>query len=211
MLDWKPSVESRRRSQTSWVFSRITGVLDKCSVIGFRHFEAVSFRGNPIRRRCCVLESIDCNTVIDHPENTCGGLYLKTFNLFISHSWSYSTAYDNLVNLLNERTYFSYRNYSVPIDDPIHNASTDAQLRSAIRNQISPSSVVIILAGVYSTYSKWINVEIDLAQNGFTSPKPILAIRPRGSERISSVVRDAADEVVGWNTESVVGAIRRLG
>ena len=63
---------------------------------------------------------------------------MRTFNLFISHSWSYSTAYDNLVNLLNERTYFSYRNYSVPIDDPIHNASTDAQLRSAIRNQISP-------------------------------------------------------------------------
>ena len=97
------------------------------------------------------------------------------------------------------------------MDDPIHNASTDAQLRSAIRNQISPSSVVIILAGVYSTYSKWINIEIDVAQNGFTSPKPILAIRPWGSERISSVVRDAADEVVGWNTESVVGAIRRLG
>ena len=136
---------------------------------------------------------------------------MRTFNLFISHSWSYSTAYDNLVNLLNERSYFSYRNYSVPIDDPIHNASTDAQLRSAIRNQISPSSVVIILAGVYSTYSKWINIEIDLAQNGFTSPKPILAIRPRGSERISSVVRDAADEIVRWNTDSVVGAIRRLG
>ena len=136
---------------------------------------------------------------------------MRTFNLFISHSWSYSTAYDNLVNLLNERSYFSYKNYSVPMDDPIHNASTDAQLRSAIRNQISPSSVVIILAGVYSTYSRWINIEIDVAQNGFTSPKPILAIRPWGSERISSVVRDAADEVVGWNTESVVGAIRRLG
>ena len=136
---------------------------------------------------------------------------MRTFNLFISHSWSYSNAYNNLINLLDARPYFSYRNYSVPVDDPIHNASSDAQLRNAIRNQISPSSVVIILAGVYSTYSKWINIEIDLAQSGFAYPKPILAIRPWGSERISSVVRDAADEIVGWNTESVVDAIRRLG
>jgi len=28
------------------------------------------------------------------------------------------------------------------------------------------ASVVLILAGVYSTYSKWINIEIDLAKNG---------------------------------------------
>lgn len=136
---------------------------------------------------------------------------MRTFNLFISHSWTYGDAYDRLVNLLDNRSYFSYSNYSVPIDDPIHNASTDAQLRAAIRNQISPSSVVVILAGVYATYSKWINIEIDLAQNGFQNPKPILAIEPWGSERTSAVVKNAADEVVRWNTESIVAAIRRLG
>ena len=70
--------------------------------------------------------------------------------------------------------------------------------------------VVLILAGVYATYSKWINIEIDLAKEGFTHAKPIIAIRPWGNERISERVQLAADRVVGWNTESVVGAIRDL-
>lgn len=73
-----------------------------------------------------------------------------------------------------------------------------------------PCQVVIILAGVYATYSKWINIEIDLAQSGFLYSKPILAIRPRGNVNISTKVSQAADKIVGWNTESVVSAIREL-
>ncbi len=71
--------------------------------------------------------------------------------------------------------------------------------------------VVLILAGVYATYSKWINIEIDLATHLFTNPKPIVAIKPWGSQRISSPVSLAADRIVGWNTESIVKAIRELG
>ena len=135
---------------------------------------------------------------------------MKTFNLFISHSWSYSDAYDRLINLLSERGYFAFRDYSVPRNDPIHRASIDAQLRQAIRNHMAPCHAVLILAGVYATYSKWIGIEIDLALSGFTHAKPIVAIRPWGNERISKPVRQAADRIVGWNTESVVGAIRDL-
>lgn len=76
------------------------------------------------------------------------------YNLFISHSWAYGDAYDGLINLLNKRSYFEYRNYSVPKNDPIHNAKNDLQLRTAIRKQMQPVSCVLILAGVYSTYSK---------------------------------------------------------
>ena len=136
---------------------------------------------------------------------------MRTYNLFISHSWNYSDAYNRLVNLLNERGYFAFNNYSVPPDDPIHGAGTDAQLRKAIRNQMSPCHVVLILAGVYATYSKWINSEIDLAEEGFIHAKPIIAIRPWGSKRISERVSLAADRIVGWNTESIVEAIRDLG
>ena len=130
---------------------------------------------------------------------------MRTFNLFISHSWSYEDSYDGLIALLKKRPYFRFRDYSVPQNDPIHNAGTDAELREAIQRQMRPCSVVIIIAGVYATYSKWIKKEIDLAEN-----KPIIAVRPRGSRRISRVVRDAADEIVGWNTESIVDAIRKL-
>ena len=77
-----------------------------------------------------------------------------TYNLFISHSWTYSDAYEQLVNLLDADPYFNYKNYSVPKNDPIHNAANDYQLKAAIRNQMQHASCVLILAGVYSTYSK---------------------------------------------------------
>ena len=135
---------------------------------------------------------------------------MRTHHLFISHSWTYGSQYDNLVNLLEERPYFRFKNYSVPRDDPIHNARSTVALRAAIKRKMAPTSVVLILAGVYATYSKWIDEEIKLAEEGFGTRKPIIAIRPRGNVQISVDVRIAADEIVGWNTESVVRAIRKL-
>lgn len=127
------------------------------------------------------------------------------YNLFISHSWSYSDQYNRLVALLNAAPYFSYNNYSVPKDDPIHNAPYQYQLREAICRQMQPASCVIILAGVYSSYSKWINIEIELAKS---MNKKIIAVEPWGSLRTSLAVKSAADEIVGWNTSSIVRAIR---
>lgn len=127
------------------------------------------------------------------------------YNLFISHSWAYSDQYDRLVALLNAASNFDYRNYSVPKDDPIHNAPYQYQLKEAIRRQMQPASCVIILAGVYSTYSKWINIEIELAQS---MNKKIIAVEPWGASRTSAVVKNAANETVGWNTSSIVRAIR---
>lgn len=69
---------------------------------------------------------------------------------------------------------------------------------------------MLILAGVYATYSKWIDEEITLAKSGFRLAKPIVAIRPWRNERISKTVRDAATRVVGWNTDGGVNAIRGL-
>lgn len=102
------------------------------------------------------------------------------YNLFISHSWSYSDAYKKLVSLLDAEPYFTYRNYSVPKNDPIHNAPYQWQLREAIKAQMTPASCILIMAGVYSTYSKWINIEIELAKSGFSAPKRIIAIEALG-------------------------------
>lgn len=134
----------------------------------------------------------------------------KTYNLFISHSWAYSNAYEGLIDLLEKDFSFSYKNYSVPKDDPIHNAGTDKELYEAIKEQIAHASVVIILAGVYSSYSKWINKEIQIAQTEFTTPKKIIAVQPWGAEKTSTVVKNAADKIVGWNSSSIINAIKEL-
>lgn len=133
---------------------------------------------------------------------------LKTHNLFISHSWQYSDAYDKLCGLLDSRAYFYYNNYSVPKDDPVHTNGTDRQLIQAIQSRLRPCHVVLIMGGVYSSYSKWINKEIAIANNSFTVPKPIIGIRPWGQTKISSTVQENAVEIVNWNTESIIRAIR---
>lgn len=135
---------------------------------------------------------------------------MRSFNLFISHSWTYGEQYNGLVALLRNRPYFDFRNYSVPKDDPVHDAPNAETLRAAIRMRMSSCGVVLILAGVYATHSKWINEEIVLAQKGFNNPKPIVAIERWGSKHTSTVVKEAADRVVKWNSNSIVDAIREL-
>lgn len=134
----------------------------------------------------------------------------NTYHLFLSHSWMYSDAYEKLTSLLNNRLYFSYKNYSIPKNNPVHNATNDKLLYEAIKKQIAPSNVILILAGVYATYSKWINKEIQIANEEFMFKKPIIAIEPWGSERTSKIVKDNASRIVKWNTESIISAIREL-
>ena len=133
---------------------------------------------------------------------------LKSRNLFISHSWSYGDAYEKLVGFLDAAPNFLYKNYSVPKDDPIHNAPNSAALYKAIKNQIVFCDVILIMAGKYATYSSWIQREIQIAKSDFN--KPIVAIRPWANEQVSTVVSDAADMLVGWNTNSIVSAIRAM-
>lgn len=133
---------------------------------------------------------------------------LKSRSLFISHSWAYSDAYERLVALLDAAPNFLYKNYSVPKHDPVHNAPTVDELYKAIKNQMVFCDVVLIMAGKYATYSKWIDREIQIAKNDFS--KPIVGIRPWASTQVSSVVSNAADRLVNWSTSSVVLAIREL-
>ena len=134
---------------------------------------------------------------------------LKTYDLFISHVWRYHDDYDRMVKLLDDAANFRWRNYSVPRHDPAIDPNTEAgfqTLKSALRRQIRPVNCVLILAGMYAAHSRWINVEMDLADE---LSKPMVGVRPWGQERIPQAVQDRVTEMVGWNTSTVVAAIRR--
>ena len=130
---------------------------------------------------------------------------LKTYKIFISHAWTYNDEYFRLINMLDAAPRFRWSNYSVPEHDPKH-ARTNEQLIQALHNQIRPTDAVIILAGMYVPYSGWIQKEIDIAHE---MKKPIIWIAPWGSQKIPKAVQDAADEIVGWNTNSVVSTVRQ--
>jgi hypothetical protein len=126
------------------------------------------------------------------------------YRLFISHSWTYSDAYDKVISMIDAED-IKYYNHSVPINNPVHTNGTDYQLEEAIDAKMRSASCIIILAGVYSTHSKWINKEIAIAKK---YNKPIIAIEPWASERTSKTVKDNATIVVKWQSKSIGDAIK---
>jgi len=131
---------------------------------------------------------------------------MSIYNLLVSHAWKYGKHYSGLVNLLNAAPNFHWRDFSVPKDHRIHSKST-LKIRGALDEQVRHTHAVLMLAGVYASHSGWMQEEIEMAEY---YDKPIIGIRPRGNERISSLVATVAEVMVNWNMASIVEAIRRF-
>lgn len=133
-----------------------------------------------------------------------------TYHIFISHAWKYSSDYNKIVEWLNEAQedgLLTWKNYSVPEHDPKIDPNTTVgknKLKEALKNQISPASKIIVLAGMYASYSDWIDFEISTA---ISQNKYIIGVKPWGQERIPTVVSNNTDIMVGWNKQSVIDAI----
>lgn len=128
---------------------------------------------------------------------------LRTYNVFISHAWTYHEDYYRVEKFLNDAPYFQWTNLSVPRHDPILNTE---QIAKELHNQMRPGHVFIILAGMYVAHSEWIQHEINFARR---IGRPIIGIRPWASQVVPAAVQNGADEIVGWNGDSIVSAIRR--
>lgn len=133
---------------------------------------------------------------------------LKTYDLFISHAWKYGEDYNRLVKFLDSAPHFYYRNYSAPKDKPMFDPDTPVGkrlLQDAIERKIRPVNIVLIISGMYAAHREWMQFEIDTARD---YKKPIIGIIPWGHQRVPIEVQNAADEMVGWHTDSIVKAIR---
>lgn len=126
--------------------------------------------------------------------------------LFISHSWSYSERYNSMVNLLNNRDYFTWTNYSVPVDKAFEDMN-NAELKEQLRNQIRPVNCAVIIGGMWTNHSDWIKFEMDFAAS---IGKPILGVRPRGALVMPTAIVLAADKIVNWNSDAIVAGIREI-
>ena len=131
---------------------------------------------------------------------------LKTRMLFISHAWAYEEHYNKIVEWFDAEQNFSWKNCSVPSTNALSDKTT-AGLKDGMTRQINPAQGVIILAGMYAAYSDWIEYEIKEAQR---LDKIIIGVKPWGQEKIPTIVQDAAHIMVGWNSASVISAVREL-
>ena len=132
---------------------------------------------------------------------------LKDRMIFISHAWQHSEHYWTIVKWFNDEPNFAWRNCSVPSHDSLPN-KTSKGLSDGMSKQIRPSQVVVILAGMYASHSSWIDYEIKEAQR---MGKSIVGVRPWNQQRVPQNVQDASSvPIVGWNSSSIVTAVRNL-
>ena len=134
---------------------------------------------------------------------------LKTYDLFVSHAWRYNDDYYRLERMLRDTLLFKWRNYSVPEHDPLINPNSfvgKSKLTELLVRQVKPVNCVLILGGMYAAHSEWILKEIEIAKN---YKKPIIGIYPWGQQNMPIAVQNSANELVGWNTNTIVAAIRR--
>ena len=129
----------------------------------------------------------------------------KEYHIFISHSWSYPDDLKNLRNLLNERGYFNVTFEEVSANEPI-NSTNATYIKQRLKQKIENSNIVLGIAGMYASYSEWMEWELDKA---IELKVPIVGVAPWGQERVSAVVSSRSKEDVRWNTESIVAAIRK--
>jgi len=128
----------------------------------------------------------------------------KTHRIFISHSWDYNTQYNTVEKWLNDEPYFNWTNYSIPIEKALDEMAK-RDLKQKITNKINQVNCVIILAGMYTAHSEWIDFEIEEAKR---LSKPIVGVKPWGNERMPSKVQSCADEIVNWQSASVLAAVK---
>ena len=127
------------------------------------------------------------------------------YKVFISHSWSHIEDLNNLRKLLESRGYFNVEFQEATPDEPI-NSTNAAYIKATLKSMIINSNVVLGVAGIYASHSDWMAWELQTAKD---YKIPIIGVIPWGQQRISTTVSDIAIETVGWNTESIVEAIRR--
>ncbi|UDC30815.1 hypothetical protein SB00094_02686 [Klebsiella variicola subsp. tropica] len=128
---------------------------------------------------------------------------VKNYTAFVSHSWDYDKQLKNMKSLIEKKGTITIDYSEVTVDKPI-NSENGAYIRKVLKNKIIKSDVFLVMAGMYTSYSDWMKWEIETAKE---NKIPIIAVKPRGAERIPVIIQDNADVIVGWNSDSIVNNI----
>lgn len=128
---------------------------------------------------------------------------LHTYESSIRHDWEHSGDYYRICEFLDGAADFAWSNLSVPQHDPLADYET---LQMQLRNQIRPAECILVLACMYTSRSEWMDWEVAF---GRPIGAPVVGIAPWGSQRIPDAVQRSTREIVGWNTDSIVSAVRR--
>ncbi|MDH5464462.1 MAG: TIR domain-containing protein [Thiovulaceae bacterium] len=131
----------------------------------------------------------------------------RSYILFFSHSLTYKDALKTQKKFLDDADHFSYYERTLEPNDPIHESEDEDELDAAIEDKVQGADAVVILAGVFQEYEKWLRKEIEHAQK---HKKPIIVIEPWDEERTHVLVKNSASAIIDWDKTLLIEAIEEL-
>ena len=89
---------------------------------------------------------------------------LRTYSIFLSHSWAYSSEYETIISWLKGARLLNLADHSVSKFNPLP-TKTNKQLYNELTTKIKRVHIVIIVAGMYYSHRDWMKAELDIAKN----------------------------------------------
>lgn len=123
----------------------------------------------------------------------------------IAHGWIQDDDYSRVIEYLESAENFFYRNLSKP-DQPVPGGDGTAPRRTAIGEALKMAEVVVCSAGIWERYNDWARYVVERAEE---LDLPVVAIEHFGPREMDIRLKGHAAETVGWDSRSIVDAIRR--
>ena len=134
----------------------------------------------------------------------------KRRHVFISHHHNDDAEVNNLTDLLSRKGY-DIRNSSIRAKPANQRRLElglvkDETIRRLLRMKISWAGVIVVLIGKETHSRPWVNWEIEQANE---QGKRIVGVYVRGGTEadVPPALEDYADDIVNWNSDSIISAI----
>ena len=132
---------------------------------------------------------------------------IRTYRVFISHTWRYNDEYFQLVRLLKADSGFKWINLSRPVHDPGINPdelSNQDFLTEQLAEQIRPAQCMVLLSGMMAESRFWIMKELELAKYYGI---PVVGVVPWGPYTRILTYIDPEVEMLKWNSGKIIRSI----
>lgn len=134
---------------------------------------------------------------------------MANYPLFVSYGWLPDDGTQRLYSLLENYRIrhvpdFSYQLSSISKDDPVQHLPSKKALAMAIEEKMRPCSCLVVLAGVFEEYKRWIDLELDIAKK---LKKPVILVEAADPKHTSAKEKRNAQKIVKWDAKELGEAI----
>jgi hypothetical protein len=125
--------------------------------------------------------------------------------VYAVHGWQRDEDYARLFEYMESADNFYYKAVSNP-DEKSPLGEGAAVRRTLIGEALKNAECVVCPAGTWERFNEWARYTLDVARS---LDLPVVAIEHFGPKNMDLYLKGYASETVGWDSRSIVDAIRR--